>query len=46
MEGVHVAGVSFESSDRLRFSYALDVEKIEEGLKRVKKFLGTEYLTY
>lgn len=39
-------GEWFGAPDRLRFSYALDVAKIEEGLKRVKKFLDTEYQTY
>lgn len=39
-------GEWFGAPDRLRFSYALDTTKIEEGLKRVKKFLETEYLTY
>jgi aspartate/methionine/tyrosine aminotransferase len=39
-------GEWFGAPDRLRFSYALDTAKIEEGLKRVKKFLETEYLTY
>ena len=32
-------GEWFGDSDRVRFSYALDVEKIEEGMKRVKKYL-------
>lgn len=39
-------GEWFGAPDRLRFSYALDVAKIEEGLRRVKKFLETEYATY
>ena len=39
-------GTWFGAPDRLRFSYALGVEKIEEGLKRLKKFLETEYRTY
>lgn len=39
-------GEWFGAPDRLRFSYALDTAKIEEGLKRVKKFLESEYLTY
>lgn len=32
-------GEWFGAPDRVRFSYALDVEKIEEGLKRVGKYL-------
>lgn len=39
-------GTWFGAPDRLRFSYALDVEKIQEGLKRVGKFLETEYKMY
>ncbi|MEY4747054.1 MAG: aspartate aminotransferase [Candidatus Parcubacteria bacterium] len=39
-------GVWFGAPDRLRFSYALDAEKIEEGLKRLKKFLAAEYKAY
>ena len=39
-------GVWFGAPERLRFSYALGVEKIEEGLKRLQKFLDTEYKTY
>lgn len=39
-------GEWFGAPDRLRFSYALDVNKIEEGFRRVKKFLETEYRTY
>ena len=39
-------GVWFGAPDRLRFSYALDTEKIEEGMQRLKKFLETEYRTY
>lgn len=30
----------FGAPDRVRFSYALDIPKIEEGLKRVKKYLN------
>ena len=30
----------FGSPDRVRFSYALNIDKIEEGLKRVKKYLS------
>lgn len=33
-------GEWFGSPSRVRFSYALDVEKIEEGLKRIKKYLS------
>jgi aspartate aminotransferase len=32
-------GEWFGADDRVRFSYALDAEKIEEGLKRVEKYL-------
>ena len=32
-------GEWFGTDERVRFSYALDVEKIEEGLKRVKEYL-------
>ena len=32
-------GEWFGASDRVRFSYALDVDKIEEGLKRVGQYL-------
>ena len=32
-------GEWFGAPDRVRFSYALDVENIEEGLRRVKKYL-------
>ncbi|MCE9541628.1 pyridoxal phosphate-dependent aminotransferase [Candidatus Kaiserbacteria bacterium] len=39
-------GEWFGAPDRLRFSYALDVKKIEEGLRRVKDFLGKEYASY
>ncbi len=39
-------GEWFGAPDRLRFSYALDVSKIEEGLKRVGKFLQNEYRSY
>ncbi|OGG56614.1 hypothetical protein A2680_01920 [Candidatus Kaiserbacteria bacterium RIFCSPHIGHO2_01_FULL_55_37] len=39
-------GTWFGAPKRLRFSYALDAEKIEEGLKRVGQFLDTEYRTY
>jgi aspartate/methionine/tyrosine aminotransferase len=33
----------FGDPGRVRFSYALDTEKIEEGLKRLKIYLGKEY---
>lgn len=39
-------GEWFGADDRLRFSYALDTPKIQEGLRRVKEFLGKEYLSY
>ncbi len=39
-------GVWFGAPDRLRFSYALDISKIEEGLERLGKFLKSEYQTY
>ena len=32
-------GEWFGDPERVRFSYALDVDKIEEGLKRVKRYL-------
>ena len=32
-------GEWFGADDRVRFSYALDIEKIEEGLRRVKGYL-------
>lgn len=32
-------GEWFGAPDRVRFSYALDSEKIEEGLRRIKKYL-------
>ena len=32
-------GEWFGVNDRVRFSYALDINKIEEGLKRVGKYL-------
>lgn len=39
-------GVWFGAPGRLRFSYALDAAKIEEGLERLKKFLENEYRAY
>ncbi len=39
-------GAWFGAPGRVRFSYALDVTKIQEGLKRLQKFLETEYRSY
>ena len=39
-------GAWFGAPGRVRFSYALDVKKIKEGLRRLKKFLETEYRSY
>lgn len=39
-------GAWFGSPDRVRFSYALDAAKIEEGLRRLKVFLETDYAAY
>ena len=39
-------GAWFGAPERLRFSYALDEAKIQEGLRRVGAFLGKEYKTY
>src|SRR4030042_1303818 len=36
-------GTWFGDSERVRFSYALDVEKIQEGLKQLKKYLAEDY---
>jgi aspartate aminotransferase len=36
-------GTWFGDSGRVRFSYALNIEKIKEGLKRLKKYLAKEY---
>jgi aspartate aminotransferase len=36
-------GTWFGDPERVRFSYALDVEKIKEGLKRLKTYLAKEY---
>ena len=33
-------GEWFGADDRIRLSYALNIEKIEEGLKRIKTYLG------
>lgn len=39
-------GAWFGAPDHLRFSYALEVSRIEEGLERLKKFFETEYKAY
>jgi aspartate/methionine/tyrosine aminotransferase len=39
-------GAWFGAPGRVRFSYALDVKKIEEGLKRLGQFLEKEYKSY
>jgi aspartate aminotransferase len=39
-------GAWFGAPGRVRFSYALDVKKIEEGLKRLETFLKKEYTSY
>jgi len=39
-------GAWFGAPGRLRFSYALDEQKIIEGLRRVREFLGREYASY
>lgn len=39
-------GEWFGAPERVRFSYALDVKKIEEGLKRLKTFLESDYRLY
>ena len=39
-------GAWFGAPDHLRFSYALDTERIQEGLKRLERFLKNEYKTY
>jgi aspartate aminotransferase len=36
-------GAWFGDSERVRFSYALEVEKIEDGLKRLEEYIGKEY---
>lgn len=36
----------FGAPDSMRLSYALETERIEEGLKRLKQFLEKEYQTY
>jgi aspartate aminotransferase len=39
-------GAWFGAPERIRFSYALDTAKIEEGLRRLKAFMGKEYASY
>jgi aspartate/methionine/tyrosine aminotransferase len=39
-------GAWFGAPGRVRFSYALEVAKIQEGLKRLGKFLENEYRAY
>lgn len=39
-------GTWFGAPDRVRFSYALDVSKIKEGLRRLSLFLKKEYRSY
>jgi len=39
-------GAWFGAPGHVRFSYALDVKKIQEGLKRLGQFLKTEYRSY
>ena len=39
-------GAWFGAPEHVRFSYALDVAKIEEGLRRLKEFMGKEYKEY
>ncbi len=39
-------GAWFGAPGRVRFSYALEGKKIDEGLARLKKFLENEYQTY
>ena len=39
-------GAWFGAPNRIRFSYALDASKIQEGLRRLKEFLGKEYKKY
>jgi len=36
-------GTWFGDPERVRFSYALNIDKIEEGLRRLKEYLGKEY---
>jgi aspartate aminotransferase len=39
-------GAWFGAPGHVRFSYALDVAKIDEGLTRLKRFLETDYANY
>jgi len=39
-------GTWFGAPDRVRFSYALDVKKIKEGLRRLRLFLERDYPLY
>lgn len=39
-------GEWFGAPGRVRFSYAVDAEKIQEGLRRLKIFLDTEHASY
>jgi aspartate aminotransferase len=39
-------GAWFGAPDRLRFSFALDAEKIHEGLRRLGEFLTSDYTMY
>ena len=39
-------GAWFGAPGRVRFSYALDESKIDEGLKRLQQFIETEYQSY
>ena len=39
-------GAWFGAPDRIRFSYALDASKIQEGLRRLKEFISKEYSSY
>lgn len=39
-------GTWFGAPDRIRFSYALDASKIQEGLRRLKAFLDNEHAAY
>ena len=39
-------GTWFGAPDNLRFSYALDTERIEKGLERLETFLKKEYRSY
>lgn len=39
-------GAWFGAPEHVRFSYALDLEKIEEGLRRLKEFLEKDYSAY